>query len=237
MPLFLTDQQIYRIIQRELPEDVYPDGPPSGFFSTADSFATASVFAQAYTSASGIYDNYFPNYAQDAIAPLPGQADFEKLYLGVQLDASIPLQERRDRVIAKIRSLRRTTQADMLATVYSIIDTSIPVEITPWGCGCDGWVLDVSLLDISTVLNEFNNLNLVGPDLCSKSAADFGLTQDEFARYQQEAYSYDVRIYGYTLTALERTELEAALNAAEPARSQHYILDGLDPSDMLLESC
>lgn len=231
MPIFLTQDQVYRIIQRELPEGAYPDGPASAFYSTADSDSTARVIADAYQSASGIYDNYFPNYATDR------QADFENLYLGQQLDASIPLQERRDKVIAKIRSLRRTTEQDMLATVYSVIDTSIQVEIVPWGCGCNGWMLDVSQLEISTILNEFNNLNIVGPDLCTKDASDFGLTPDEYARYQQEAYAYDVRIYGYTLSDQERSDLEKALLEAEPARSEHFILDGLDPNDMLGESC
>lgn len=231
MPKFLTTEEIYRIIQRELPEGAYPDGPASGFYSTADSFATAKQFGDAYMSASGIYDNYFPNYATDR------QADFEKLYLGTQLDASIPLQERRDKVIAKLRSQRRTTEQDVKATVYTVIDTSIPVEIVPWGCGCNGWILDVSQLDISTILNGFNNLNLVGPDLCTKDAADFGLTEEEFLEYRKEAYFYDVRIYGYTLTASESIALEAALLGAEPARSGHQVLDGLDPADMILESC
>lgn len=231
MPIFLTQDQIYRIIQRELPPGVYPDGPASAFFSTADSYATARVFGDAYTSAIGIYDNYFPNYAVDRLA------DFEQLYLGQQLDSSIPVEQRRDKVIQKIRSLRRTTEQDILATVYSIVDTSIPVEIVPWNCGCAGWMLDVSQLDISTILNEFNNLNLVGPDLCTKDAADFGLTPDEYARYQMEAYFYEVKIYGYTLTADQSQALEAALLSAEPARSQHQVLDGLDPNDMLGESC
>lgn len=228
MPIFLDRPQIYRIIQRELPQDVYPDGPPAAFYSTADSDATAALFADAYTNQKSIYDNYFPNFATDR------QPDFEVLYLGKQLSANLDLQARRDRVIAKIRSQRRTTPDDIKATVYTVIDSSIPVEIVPWGCGAAGWVLDVSLLDVSTILNGFNNLNLVGPDLCSKSAADFGLTPEELLEYRQEAYTYEVRIYGYTLTAQEREDLEAALLAAEPARSGHIIVDGLDPADMIL---
>lgn len=231
MPLFLTQNQIYRIIQRELPESVYPDGPASAFYSTADSDATAKVFADAYVNDEDIYDNYFPNYATDR------QSDFELLYLGQPLDASLPIQDRRDRVIAKIRSQRRTTPADIIATVYTIIDSSIPVQIAEWGCGCDGWVLDVSELDISTILNEFNNLNLVGPDLCTKDASDFGLTEQEFLDYRKEAYFYEVRIYGYTLTEDESLALEQALLAAEPARSQHQVVDGLDPADMLGSGC
>lgn len=231
MPIFLTRDQVYRIIQRELPEGAFPDGPATAFYSTSDSDSTAAVISQAYFSASGIYDNYFPNYATDR------QADFEKLYLGQQLDASLTLQERRDRVIAKLRSQRRTTPSDIKAAVYTVIDSSIPVDIAEYGCGCAGWVLDVSELDISTILNEFNNLNLVGPDLCTKDAADFGLTPEQYAAYQREAYFYEIRIYGYTLTADQRIALEQVILDNEPARSEHEIVDGLDPDDMLGEGC
>lgn len=231
MPIFLTQEQIYRIIQRELPPDAFPDGPATAFYSTADSDSVAKVVADSYKSASAIYDNYFPNYATTR------QADFEQLYLNQQLNSSLSLQERRDRVIAKIRSQRRTTPQDIIQTVYTVIDSSIPVQIAEWGCGCAGWVLDVSELDSSTILNGFNNLNLVGPDLCTKDAADFGLTPEEFADYQKEAYFYEIRIFGYTLNEAERIALERAVLDAEPARSQHLIVDGLDPSDMLTESC
>lgn len=230
MPIFLTREQVYRTIQRELP-DGFPDGPASAFYLTADADATAKVFADAYASQKNIYDNYFPNYATDR------QGDFERLYLTQQLDASIQLQARRDRVIAKIRSQRRTTPQDIIQTVYTVIDSSHTVQIAEWGCGCAGWVLDVSELDVSTILNEFNNLILVGPDLCTKDAADYGLTPEQYAAYQKEAYFYEVRIFGYTLTDQERIDLEQALLAAEPARSAHQVLDGLDPDDMLTESC
>ena len=228
MPIFLTKDQIYRIIQRELPpQNVYPDGPASAFYSTADSYATAKIIGDSYDNLQNIYDNYFPQYATDR------QGDWEDLILGKKLDASLSLQERRNRVISKIRSVRRTTPADILATVYTIIDSSILVEIAEWNCGCAGWVLDVSLLDISTILNGFNNLNRVGPDLCTLEAADYGLTPEEFANYQAEAYTYEVRIYGYTLTTEQRSDLDAALLQAEPARSVHIILDGLDPADSI----
>jgi hypothetical protein len=233
MPIFLTQQQVYRIIQRELPDGVYPDGPATAFYSTADSDATASIVGDAYANQEAVYDNYFPNYCDDSAQPL-----FEELYLGQQLSSSDTLANRQAKVIAKIRSQRRTTATDILATVYTVVDPSVQVEIVPWGCGCAGWVLDVSTLDYSTILNQFNNLILVGPDLCSKGAADYGLTDAEYAEYQKEAYFYEVRIYGYTLTAQESSDLETALLAAEPARSQHQVIDGLDPADMILmENC
>jgi hypothetical protein len=228
MPIFLTAEQIYRIIQRELPDQfVYPDGQPSAFFSTADSYATAKVVADAYSNLSEIYDNYFPNHATVK------QPDFELLHLGKSLSDTISLQGRRDRVISKIRSRRRTTPDDIKATVYTVIDPSIMVEIVEWGCEDGGWVLDESQLDISTILRGFNNLNRVGPDLCILDAADFGLSEEDLLLYREEAYMYEIRIYSHTLTEQERDDMETAVLAAEPARSRHIILDGLDPDDSI----
>lgn len=232
MPLFLDQQQLYRLIQRELPDGAYPDGTPDAFYSTADSWATAGRFAELYANLSSeVYDNYFPQYATSRLA------DFETLYLGKPLGSGLTIAERRARVVAKVRSQRRTTPADIKATVYSVVDTSVPVEIWEICCGNTGWVLDESRLDFTTILNEFNGLEHVGPDLCRLGPADYGMTAQQFADLQAMAYEYQVRIYGYTLTENERIALDDALNQAEPARSKHVIVDGLDPADMLDESC
>lgn len=228
MPKFLTQQEIYRILQRESPpDDVYPDGQPTAFFSTADQFSVAKVLADAYANQSDIYDNSFPNTANSRLS------DFEFAYFGYTLDASLTLEQRRDRTLTKIRTRRRTTPQDMIDVVHTIIDSSILVEIGEWNVGTAGWMLDVSQLDIDTILNEYNGLERVGPDLCTLTAADYGLTQDEFARLQDQAYTYEVLIYGYTLSAEERLQIENILNISEPARSAHIIVDGLDPADSI----
>lgn len=228
MPIFLSAQDVYRVIQRELPPvDVYPDGPATAFFSTADSMATAMVIRDYYGVQKNTYQN---NYPISAVDRLP---DFENLYLGYVQDSTLTTDQRRARLLSKIRTLRRTTADDMLAVVYTILDPSVQVEIAPWGCGCQGWVLDVSQLDITTILNEFNGLEKTGPNLCQLDAADYGLSPAAFARLQAQAYTYSVLIYGYTLSATERAELDSALSSAEPADSQHIILDGLNPSDSI----
>lgn len=228
MPIFLTQQDVYRILQRENPpDDVYPDGAPTAFFSTADQFSVAGRIGNAYANLESIYANYSPVTADKNLS------DFEFMHFGYTLDSSLPLGDRRTRVLAKIRQRRRTTPDDLLKTVYTIVDASILVEIAEWGCGDAGWRLDISELDISTILNEFNGLEMVGPNLCQLDAGDYGLSPEEFARLQAEAYTYEVRIYGYTLTDDERFRLEQVLNEDEPARSAHIILDGLDPSDSL----
>jgi hypothetical protein len=229
MPIFLTQNDIYRMIQRELPEGAYPDGPPSAFFSTADSFATAKTLGTAYSNLGQIYDNYFPQHCDSSAI-----VDWEELVLGMQQDQSLTLSQRQDRVVSRIRSQRRTTPPDILSIVYSVIDSSIPAEIVEWGCDEGGWVLDVSQLDIETILNGFSGVQFgFRTDWCSVTAAQLGISQQDYLNYRQEAYTYDVRIYGYTLTALQRQILDLALSEGEPARSAHVIVDGLNPADMI----
>lgn len=226
MPIFLSRSDVYRLIQRELPEGAYPDGAPSAFFATADSDSTAAVIATAYANQGRIYANFFPQTADEK------QVDWEELMFGRQLDSALSLQQRRDRVIARIRTRRRCTPGDIKQTVYTVIDSSILVEIIEWGCENGGWVLDESQLDISTILNGPQVFAVTGDAIpCPPTAAAFGITQDELEEMQEEAYTYEVRIYGYTLTAQELADLEEALTANEPSRSQHIISDGLDPAD------
>lgn len=228
MPKFLDQQQIYRIIQRELPEGVYPDGAPDKFYSTADSDSTSKVFATAYANLERVYANFFPQSADEK------QTDFEILYFGKLLDSALNLQQRRDRVLQKIRTRRRCTPSDLKAAVYTVIDSSIPVDIVEWGCSGGGWILDESQLDISTILNGYNRLDVTGDSIpCPPTAAAFGLSESQFAEMQEEAYTYEVRIYGTTLTFEQREDLDKVLLNAEPVRSRHIISDGLDPADQI----
>lgn len=227
MALFLSADQIYRLIQRELPIDAYPDGAPDRHYSTADSYATAKVFESAYDNNARIYENMFPQTADENIT------DWEIRTFGYLLDASLTLQQKRDRIISKIRTRRRTTKNDILQTVYTVIDSSIYVEIVPWNCDGGSWILNVSELEISTILGGPNSLTRTGPDLCSLTAEELGLTEEELLEMREDAYTYEVRIYDYTLSADELERLEEALSAAEPARDQHIILDGLDPNDII----
>ncbi len=227
MPTFLSKDQIYRMLQRELPEGLYPDGPASAFYSTADMGAVAKIVSTGYSNLQRIYDNFFPNYADER------QADWEDLVFNKQLDSSLTLQQRRDAVLARIRTQRRTTPADIRQVVFTVVPTGTQVEVIEWGCAGWGWILDESLLDISTHLYTDSRLGLTGPGLCSKVAADFGLSEADYLLMREEAYTYEVRIYNYTLTADQRAELDAALLDSEPARSRHIISDGLDPADAL----
>lgn len=230
MPLFLTRQEIYRILQRELPDDCYADGAPSAFFTTADMASVAKTIATAYSNLERIYVNYFPQTADEKIG------DWEVEVFGFVSDAVLTLQERRDRVVQKLLNRPGITKADMERAVTGEIPSLGPsgFEIIEWGCGCCGegaWILDESELDVSTFLNGQNLVDAVGPGLCDASPADYGKTPAEWAEMQEEAYTFEVRIFNRVLTAAERASLDARLTAAEPARSTHVITDNLTEDD------
>lgn len=227
MPKFLSRAELYRVLQRELPPNVYPDGAPDKFYSTADMDSIADVIAFAYDNLERIYDNNWPMTADEQIAA------WEILAFGRRLDSSLTLAERQDRVTVKIRSRKGLTVQDMVDLVKSIIGSDKLVDISEWGCSSGGWMIGVSQLSIETILNGQRLIDATGADLCSKVAADFGKTESEWTEMKTEAYTYQVNIYDYTLTASELYEIELALTEAEPARARHVIVDGLNSDDML----
>lgn len=226
MPKFLSRQEVYRVLQRELPEDVFPDGPPSAFFSTADMDSVAQAVASAYDNQERIYDNFFPATADEQIA------DWQITVFGHPLDSSLTLQEQRDAVLFKLRNRIGIKKSDMLALVKSFLPTGVTVRIKNWNCeeDADGFILDVSLLDADSLLWGSSGLEFpgfVGGDLACQTPESLGITAEEWATYQSQAYTYQVNVYDYTLSTAEREAIDAALTTEEPARSTHVIYDGL----------
>lgn len=227
MPKFLTREELYRVLQRELPENVYPDGPPSGFYSTADMDSIADCAATGYVNLDRIYENYFPQSADERIA------SWEITVFARNLDAALTLEERRTRIVDQIRARRGITLPDMIQVVKAIIGQDKLVEAREWGCSSGGWMISESQLGIETFLNAYNLVDATGPNLCAADPADFGKTEQEWLEMKEQAYTYEILIYDYTLTAAQEEEIDTALSATEPARSQHFILDGLDSADMI----
>ncbi len=227
MAKFLTQEEVYRLIQRELPEDVYPDGQPSAYYATAEAGAVASAIGTAYANLQVIYTNFFPATANEK------QADWEFSVLGAIQSAAQDLATRQTRVLSKLRSLASMSIPDMILVVKSVIGNDKIVEIAEFGNNTGSWLIGESELGVETYLGTFGKFFAIGPDLCAQSWTDWGMTQSDWLAMREDAYTYQVRIYSYSITADERTQLDIVLNAAEPARSQHVIADGLDPANML----
>lgn len=232
MPKFLSASEVYRILQRELPEAVYPDGVASAYFSTADMAAVGDVVATGYANQQRIYDNYWPATADERIT------DWEIKAFGKTLPISVSLADRRDLVAQKIRARKGLTKQDMIDITLSVIGTDKTVEAIEWGCGGSGeggtWIIGVSLLGVDTYLGGSASIQrATGPMLCEQGPEDFGLTQEEWDSIRAQAYTYEIRVYGYTLTDEQMIELDQQLSTYEPARSRHFISDGLDPINII----
>lgn len=230
MPLFPTQSQFYSIIQRELPEDVYPNaGNPAQFFSTADSAAQAELFAQLYEHFEQAYDNQWPQSA-DA----DGMDQHEIAQYG-ELSIGLDLSERIDRTLAKIRALPDMSRPTLRALVQSELPPGTNVvfvnynEQGPSGGMQLKWRLGVSLLGIDTYLGGGMHWP-AGVDVCMRDPAEGGLTEAQLIEDRVNAGTYEVRIYGYTPTAAELSAIDKILNESEKAAVQHVIIPNADPS-------
>lgn len=221
MAKFLTRYECYRMLQRELPEGVYPDGNPEKYYSTADQDSVADVMATGYANLERIYLNYWPQTAEEKLT------DWEITAFGQPLDANLSLADRRNRVVAKLRARKGITKKDMKDAVQSIIGSDKDVVIVEWGCpgGEFGtWQIGVSLLGYNTYLGGYNMLLITGKDACA-NPLPYGVSKEEWDGMKRQAYTYEVKIFGYTLSTAERLAIDSALSAAEPARSSHVISD------------
>jgi uncharacterized protein YmfQ (DUF2313 family) len=227
MAKFLTREEIYRLLQRELPEGVYPDGSEDKFYSTADMASVADVVASGYDNAKKIYDNYFPRTADEKLA------DWEILAFGRALDKSLGLEVRRDRVEQKIRTRKGITKQDVLDTVRASLGTDKLVEIVELCNETGTWLLNFSELSINTILNNTNGVDVVGFGPCETDFASYGKTEEEWEQMRFEAYTYEIRVYGYYLTEVDLLTLDEQLKSAEPVRCNRIIVDGLNPETML----
>jgi hypothetical protein len=212
---FLTTDELYALIQRELPEDAYPhSGNPEDYLSTTESAATARVLATAYENMQSIEANNFPQTADDE-----GIGKWEERYFGAVQGGPLTIEERRDRVLQKGRERRTMSPNDLRDIVKGVIGSDKTVEIGEWSCGTGSWMLDVSQLGVQTYLDRGRPgvIGLAGGDLTDAL---------------EHAYSYTVRIYDYTPTDEELKTIVALLNKAEPSMSIREIRSNLDPADI-----
>lgn len=225
MPIFLTNDQFYRVLQRELPPDVFPDGSPSAFFHNADMHSAGYAFDSASVSLSGIYEESFPQSCSGRIG------DWEVKVFGTTPNSTtLTLQQRIDRVLTKLRTHLGITKAD----AYAIVDTAVPgmdFAIWEWSQGQGMWVLGVSRLGLETRLGYGRRGGAIGPTICDEDPADFGMTTAEWEAIREGAYTYEVRIYNKTLTTDERAAITSALLQFGRVTCQFIITDGLTDAD------
>jgi hypothetical protein len=250
--LFLDRFTLYRIIQRELPPNAYPDGAPNAYYSTADSFATAQAIEDLYTAASGTYEEMFPATSTRRID------DWVKSVFGQLFDATVTTSEKQARVLAKMQKIGSLSNWAILTLALGYVPPGTYIQIYhPCGPMGDrnGWQLGVSTLGYNTylavktpaqigippsVINNFganwcpfiSNLHWrLGVDELGFDTFLSDINYVDIMSYQQDAYLYEVRIFNFgqpQLTPVQLSQLSNDLSANEPARSAHRIFQNLD---------
>lgn len=258
MAIFPTQKQLYLLIQRELPEDVYPHaGDPSIYMSTAESASTAQMIRKVYERLQQAYDNQWPQHANVEGIELHEIARFG------YLSPSLSLSERQDQLLGKMRALPSMSDPDLLSLIRGFLppdpvtpfassrvaaaiisngftqeETTLRVETYRWNYPGNTWRLGESLLGVDTILGGGMRA-VAGVDICDLDPADLGLTYAQLLDYRSNAYTYEVRIYdgdiNEDVTAEMLATIETELTAAEPARSQHYTYSGLRTALATLE--
>jgi hypothetical protein len=248
MATFLTREDLYRMLQRELPPaDVYPDGAPSGSFSTAENDSVALVASSAYFNLSRIEANNFILTANERMD------DWVAKYFAKSFDPATPLETKRQRVIDKIRKQPTITLWEILKIVVSYLPEGIYGEVKE-SCGAESfWQLGVSMLGIDTILKGLlvfdlnpavevsdwcafiSDPNRIGWRLSEcKLGVDTFLSQYKYtdiAQIQFNAYGYEIRIFGYTMPPDDLENMLSDVIEAEPARSGRLVRQNLNLSD------
>ncbi len=244
MPSFLTKSQIYDIINRELPEGLFSYSPdPSKFYITSELDSYAFTIAATYDTMKSIYENEFVTTANEKIS------DFELMYLGV-ISVSLSLEEKRSRILAKIRTQAFVSLWDILTFVASYLPEGTYVQILENGKsgGYDSWSLGYSQLDLSTYLGNVSLQQLYGEDADLVWTGDWeqgdpipagvfcdpNITQASVIGMRDMAYSYEIRIFGYELTGEILVNFQKDLDVIHPVRSKYYIAQNLVLADYYL---
>lgn len=228
MAKFLSRQEVYRIIQRELPPECYPDGPPSAFWATADSDSFAQCVASFYANMERIYENQFPQTADER------QVDWEIKVFGSPITGSFTLEQRREKVLSKLRLRPTLNPADMEDLVASFIgEKNDPYdwEYIEWTDANDlasgdtfCWSIGMSQLGYDTYLTGTQQA-VHGDDACDYAASDLYLTDTQLLTIREGANTIELRIYDDELDPTVKTALQAALDRFGRASRDHIITE------------
>jgi hypothetical protein len=220
MAKFLTRQQLYRLLQRELPEDLYADGAPSQYVSTAEMDSVAGVLASAYQTMERVYQNVFVISADEKLN------EFENAYFA-ESTSGLKREERIARILAKIRSTDDISHWQLLTTVGTLL-AGTWVEVLQRHVRNDE----------TTAMLRGERLDEVwGPGWSSGDPFPGGVTGFEELRSSQptllalrdKAFTYDVLIYSRSINSEVLSLLEKTLREQEPARAAHTVTL-LDPA-------
>jgi len=223
MAIFLNRAKLYRILQREAPEDVYPDGAPNQYLSTADNDAIAGTLETCYSTMSSIYADMFPMTTNNIEAW--ELKVFNETYIG-----TLSLEDRRNRILAFLRNQPDLSYWTIITTVAAMVPAGSAVRIINRGKNNPSVTAQIMGDNADLVWNR---------DWTAGDPAPAGVTVTDDIRnnyssmltVRETAYSYDVILYGTAITTELMNTIDAMLTQIEPARSAHTI--GIIATDLI----
>lgn len=229
MPKFLDTEKVLSTLLSENPDGLYPidradNADPTKRSNASGEYRSWAMMLDAvYTNLENIYFNKFISTAD-----LGGIARFEKDFFPIPQDATQTLEQRRANLLAQFRKQGSISFAGINAIIDAILTTlGFAYELQPY-CGHNGggWIMDVSKIDVDTILAPMDPLEgaiVTDPLTCSLDYAGAGITEEQLDDIQETAYTYAVRIFGVPDNAT-LNKLDYFLTIFEPARSTHFVL-------------
>jgi hypothetical protein len=255
MPTFLTTNDVYNVINRELPEGLFAYSPsPNKFYITSELYSYASNIAVTYGTMQTIYNNMFVTTMAENVA------DYEVMYFGSKSTANLTLEERRGRILAKIRSQLSVSLWDILTFIVSYLPVGTYAQIVEYGNynSWDVWQVGVDFgvrnavdsCELGTMTYLANECpqeihgalsdtvwgpgwNYLDP-LPAHVSGDTQITQAKMLAMRITAYTYEIRIFGYAFTTEAQAQFEQDLIQIHPIRSQYYLVQNQVLSDYRL---
>jgi hypothetical protein len=234
-PVFLSVDDLMRVLLAEIPEGVYPEGlandpdPNKRSVSSSELRAIASVLADLSLNLEDVYENKFVSTVQADSLTL-----WERNLFSTFQDATIGTSARQARLLAKRRLKGGISLPAIKAYIASILTPlGLSFNIRAYSGQSNGttngaWILGSSLLGVDTNLAERDpiwgaqrGVGLVPLDNSLNYTAA-GLTLSQLQEMQRTAYTYEVDIYGVA-SAATLALLDQTLTVEEPARSTHVI--------------
>jgi hypothetical protein len=215
MAKFLSQAEIYRILQRELPEGLYPDGAAAAYVSTAENDSVAACVSSFYTSMQGAYNNLIVTTADE-----DKMSDWETTVLGKIPADVLTLEERRYRILARLRSTGDISLWQIVQTVAAYIGPDRYFEIRQRNVPDDV---------ISSQIKGANADLVWAPGWVSGDPAPAGVTVTDDLRNTESSllavrthtYTYDVIVFSDDTFTAVQAQLDDLLVETEPARSAH----------------
>lgn len=229
MSKFLNTDELYRLLQRELPEDVYPDGAPEAFYSTAENHSVARSVSGVYLAMEQVYNNFFPQSATEQIS------DWEVKVFGKTLDAALSVQQRRDRLIGQLRSQLSISLWDLLTFVNSYVPAGTFTRIVEYnGAENEIWILNQSQLNLDTILGFGQIATIYDESACDTANSLWLSNPAAIEAIRKQAYFFEIQIFGYQLSSIELADLIDNVQQLDPARSDFIVRQNLVLADFFL---